>query len=510
MGDHEDPSKEREASHHASGRLVCSIGGEETDLTREELKQHISSFLSSLGPRDDVLLIPPDFTRYHSQAGLITQLICQHYGFIKGDGSSSSTFKAESQVEPDSKKQKQDSSTDREEAPPSVPPSIQILPALGTHAPMTPTEIRTMYGDELANRHEADKDLFLVHEWRRDVVTIGHVPAEMVSRATHGLVNDKTWPAQLNRTVWEKRKSLYRESTSSSGAPPLVVSIGQVVPHEVMGMANFNKNLFVGCGGVEAINLSHFIGAVHGMEQMMGQASNPLRDILNHASENFLQSELDLWYVLTVVSPHTTNPNRLCIRGLYIGNDIRCYQAACELSLKVNFTLLDRPVARMVTYLDPDEFHSTWLGNKAIYRTRMAMADGGSLIVLGPGIAKFGEDGRVDELIRKYGYKGTPSTMQSMRENVELQENLSAVAHLIHGSAEGRFHVTYCPGHLSRDEIEAVGFDFEDFNVMIERYKVSDLRDGWNTDDDGDFYFIRNPALGLWAVPSRFGSREAL
>jgi hypothetical protein len=171
--------------------------------------------------------------------------------------------------------------------------------------------------------------------------------------------------------------------------------------------------------------------------------------------------------------------------------------------------LLDRPVARMVTYLDPDEFHSTWLGNKAIYRTRMAMADGGRLVVLGPGIAKFGEDGLVDELIRKYGYKGTPRTMQSMRENAELQENLSAVAHLIHGSTEGRFNVTYCPGHLSRDEIEAVGFDYEDFRAMIERYKVSELRDGWNTDVDGEFYFIRNPALGLWAVPSRFGSSES-
>ncbi|KAL3919268.1 MAG: hypothetical protein SGILL_003838 [Bacillariaceae sp.] len=267
--------------------------------------------------------------------------------------------------------------------------------------------------------------------------------------------------------------------------------------------------MFVGVGGLEAINLSHFIGAVYGMENMMGRADNPLRAILNQASEQFLQNELELWYILTVVASNPVT-QQLEIKGLYIGNSIECYTKACKLSLKVNFTLLERPPKKMVVYLDPDEFHSTWLGNKSIYRTRMAIADDGELIVLAPGIERFGEDDRVDELIRKYGYFGTPKTMKEMEKNQELKDNLGAVAHLIHGSSEGRFNVTYCPGHLTKEEIEGVGFQYADLDCMSKKYDVQVLQDGWQKDPETgeEFFFIKNPALGLWAVKSRFESRS--
>lgn len=409
------------------------------------------------------------------------------------------------------------------------PPSeFQIMPALGTHAPMTRDQIKKMYGTELAGLLDDDqKNPFLVHDWRNDVVTIGHVPSSMVRDATNGLV-DEPWPAQLNKAVWDKRLELHRTSTSStptstsSKTTPLVVSIGQVVPHEVMGMANFNKNLFVGVGGLEAINLSHFIGAVYGMENMMGRAENPLRAILNRASRDFLQSNLDLWYVLTVVAPNGT------LRGLFIGNTIECYQKACRLSMAVNFTMLDRSPSKMVVYLDPDEFHSTWLGNKAVYRTRMAIADGGELIVLAPGVRKFGEDDAIDRLIRKYGYVGTPKIMNFLNHdddnddggdsssgssaggNKELGNNLGAVAHLIHGSSEGRFTITYCPGpHLTREEIEGVGYWYASLEETLQTYNLQQQQlpnDGWHTNVETgeEFFFIKNPALGLWAVPTRF------
>jgi nickel-dependent lactate racemase len=244
------------------------------------------------------------------------------------------------------------------------------------------------------------------------------------------------------------------------------------------------------------------------MERMMGRKENPLRAILNYSSEKFLESELDLWYILTVVAPDAET-GELRVRGLYIGRDIQCYSDACDLSLKVNFTILEKPVMRMVAYLDPDEFKSTWLGNKAIYRTRMAMADGGELIILAPGINRFGEDGQVDKLIRKYGYKGTTATMKAMEENEELRDSLSAVAHLIHGSSEGRFQVTYCPQHLTRQEVESAGFGYGDLAAMSNRYDIAKLKDGWNTDDEGEFFFVGNPALGLWATESRFASSDS-
>jgi nickel-dependent lactate racemase len=307
----------------------------------------------------------------------------------------------------------------------------------------------------------------------------------------------KTWPAQLNKLVWEKRNN----------KKAIVLSIGQVVPHEVMGMANFNKNMFIGVGGLEAINLSHFIGAVYGMENMMGKADNPLRRILNYASEHFL-GELDLWYILTVVGSNPTT-GKLEMKGLFIGNDIECYTKACELSMKVNFTILEKAPSKMVVYLDEDEFHSTWLGNKAIYRTRMAIADEGELIVLAPGIKRFGEDDGVDVLIRKYGYVGTPKVMKAMEDNQELKDSLGTVAHIIHGSSEGRFSVTYCPGHLTRAEIESVGFKYASLDVMAKKYDVDKLQDGWQKDAETgeEFFFIKNPALGLWAVKSKFENK---
>ncbi|CAN0349873.1 unnamed protein product, partial [Ectocarpus sp. 8 AP-2014] len=314
-----------------------------------------------------------------------------------------------------------------------------------------------------------------------------HVPAEVVKEASCGHL-DVPWPAQVNRLVWE-------------GGHDLVLSIGQVVPHEVMGMSNYNKNLFVGLGGKDAIDLSHFIGACYGMERMMGRADNPLRRILNRAADDFLQT-LPLVYILTVIGP-AGNSGGLALRGLFIGDDEECFNAAAKLSLEVNFTLVPRPIQKAVVFLDRDEFKSTWLGNKSIYRTRMAMADGGELIVMAPGVAKFGEDPDIDALIRRYGYRTTPEIMEFLKKALELQKSLSAAAHLIHGSSEGRFNITYCPGGLTREDVEGVGFNYAPLAEMMERYPPSEMREGFNDNGEETVFFVSNPALGLWAVRDR-------
>jgi len=289
--------------------------------------------------------------------------------------------------------------------------------------------------------------------------------------------------------------------THWEGGHDLILSIGQVVPHEVIGMANYNKNIFVGTGGSRGINESHFIGAAYGMERMMGRADTPLRRILNYAQEQFCR-QLPLVFVLTVVG--TNDQGELVTRGLFIGDDHECFERAAELSVRVNFAVLQEELRKVVVYLDPEEFHSTWLGNKAIYRTRMAIADGGELIVLAPEVKTFGEDAEIDRLIRKYGYRTTPEIMGFMRDNEDLRNNLSAAAHLIHGSSENRFQVTYCPGHLSREEIEGVGYRYERLETVTQRYDPRQLQDGWNILPDGErVFFIRNPALGLWAYAGR-------
>jgi nickel-dependent lactate racemase len=345
---------------------------------------------------------------------------------------------------------------------------------------MTDSEITEMYKD-------VPKDLFRVHDWRKDVVTVGTIPGDFISKLTEGAL-DYPWPAQLNKLVF-------------NGGHDLILSVGQVVPHEVIGMASYNKNLFVGTGGPEGINKSHFIGAVYGMERMMGKADTPVRRLLNYASEHFI-SHLPVVYVHTVIGRDETG--KLVIRGLYIGDDHKVFTMAADLSIKVNFTVLEKPLKKAVVYLDPSEFKSTWLGNKSIYRTRMAMADNGELTVIAPGLKEFGEDKEIDRLIRKYGYKGTPATLAFLKANDELKQNLSAAAHLIHGSSEGRFSITYCPGHLTRQEIESVNFKYTDLTETLKKYDPEKLKDGYNIMPDGEeIYFISNPAVGLWSSRER-------
>jgi len=420
--------------------LYFAAGSPTTELNPSQLREALHSCFARLGARHKVLAIPPDFTRFNSRAGLLTRQTHDYFG---------------------------DRLTD-------------VMPALGTHFAMPDWQLDKMFPG-------VPKSLFREHRWRDDVVTIGEVPAEFVSRVTEGLWT-KPWPAQLNKLLW-------------NGGHDLIISIGQVVPHEVIGMANYNKNIFVGTGGSRGINESHFIGAAYGMERMMGRADNPLRRILNYAQDNFCQ-RLPLLFVQTVVG--TNERRELVTRGLYIGDDHECFERASELSLQVNFTILPEPLDKVVVYLDEEEFHSTWLGNKSIYRTRMAIADHGELIVLAPGVKTFGEDPQIDRLIRKYGYRTTPEVMALMQQNEDLQGNLSAVAHLIHGSSENRFRITYCPGHLSQAEIEGVGYRYADLAELSRRYDPTRLSDGWNTLPDGErIYYISNPALGLWAHESR-------
>lgn len=425
--------------------ILYEKGTPEYSFSDDELKEAVISALKKLGSKKKVLVVPPDYTRFASRAGDITEFAWEYYGYALSD----------------------------------------ILPALGTHTPMTDEQISHMFGD-------VPRTLFRDHDWRNDVVTVGEVPSEFVKEVSEGTV-DFAWPAQMNKMIAE-------------GGYDLILSVGQVVPHEVVGMANYDKNIFVGTGGAEGINKSHFIGAAYGMERMMGRADTPVRRIFNYASDHFA-SHLPIVYVQTVVG--MDDEGKLKTRGLFIGDTKDVFEKAASLSLQVNFKMLERPMKKVVVFLEPSEFKSTWLGNKSIYRTRMAIEDGGELIVLAPALIEFGEDEEIDKLIRKYGYIGTPATLKAVEENADIRGNLSAAAHLIHGSSEGRFSVTYCPGknkgNLTKSEIESVGFKYADLDGMLKIYNPEKLKDGWNVLPSGEeIYYISNPAIGLWAYKERF------
>ncbi|MFC2119057.1 lactate racemase domain-containing protein [Bacteroidota bacterium] len=417
--------------------LYITKGTKNTIISSDELRKLVFQSLDRLGERSRVLVIPPDITRIHSRAGEITKYIYDYFSEKLCD----------------------------------------ILPALGTHNPMTNKEIEKMFPG-------IPIELFRIHNWRKDIKTIGYVPAEYVKKISANAGNFD-WPVQLNKMI-------------INGGYDLIISVGQVVPHEVIGMANYNKNIFVGTGGPESINLSHYLGACYGMEKIMGQTENPVRAVMNYASDKYI-SNLPVLYIQTVLGNDVDGNHQL--RGLYIGDDIECFISASELSEEINIKKLDKTLKKVVVYLNPSEYKSTWLGNKSIYRTRMAMADNAELLILAPGIKTFGEDAEIDRLIRKYGYSGTSAIKEAVKNNIDLRGNLSAAAHLIHGSSEDRFNIKYCTGELNKTEIESVGFEYGVLDKMMKIYNPEKLKDGYNIMPDGEqIYYISNPALGLWML----------
>lgn len=420
---------------------LVAHGEKDLIITTEKKEALLREAMLKLGgiPKK-VLIIPPDITRLHSNAGELTRILYNLWETANG------------QV-------------------------FDILPAIGTHAPMTGEQITEMYGDlPKAEYHE--------HHWRSGLYDFGEVPSEFIQEVSDGKL-DYSIPVAINRRI-------------VNGDYELIISVGQVIPHEVIGIANGFKNILVGTGGVDMINKTHFLGAVDGMEKLMGRTDTSVRRVLNYAHSNFLK-QLGIVYIMSVMD--ADEDGERIMRGLYIGDDAKTFETAAELSRNVNMTFLNEPLHKVVVYLDPIEFKSTWLGNKAIYRTRMAMADDGELIIIAPGVKEFGEDPEIDRLIRKYGYRGTPTTLKAVEENTELRDNLSAAAHLIHGSTEGRFNVTYATEHLSQTEIESVGYEWMSLDKVLNLYNPKTLVDGFNK--DGLFY-ISEPGQGLWALRSQF------
>ena len=422
-------------------------GSANDQLTSDDLRTGLHTALDALGARNRVIAVPPDYTRLPSQAGVLTEAAYQYYG---------------------------DKLTD-------------VLPALGTHHPMSSKQIASMFGS-------VPESLFRVHDFQNEVITLGRLEPEVISELSEGKLSFD-WPAQVNKRLTDP-------------AYDLVLSIGQVVPHEVIGMANYNKNILVGTGGSEGIGKSHYLSGVYGLERIVGRTDTPVRALFNMGMERY-GSELPIVYALTVVEA-VSKPDggtELVVRGLYVGDGEECYRKAAALSREVNIFILDRPITKAVAFMDPSEYTSTWLANKAIYRTRMALADGADLIVVAPAVSQFGEDEGLDRLIARHGYNGTEATLAAVENDPELAASLGAAAHLLHGSSEGRFTIRYAAGGLDDDVIRKAGFEPESVEDALKTYDTATMREGWNTMPNGEeVYYISNPALGLWATRDRFGA----
>ncbi|MGC8971692.1 MAG: lactate racemase domain-containing protein [bacterium] len=414
----------------------------EKGMDEKELREIVEAIIEEFRPLKKILILPPDITRKYSMAGNITLIF---YELLKNSC------------------------------------KIDIMPALGSHMPMTKDERLSIFGSLIPEEN------FIVHNWREDVVNIGEIPEDFVRSVSEGIF-DEAIEVDINKRLLDKSYDL-------------IISIGQVVPHEVSGMANYTKNILVGCGGKRTIDKTHLLGAFYGMERILGRIDNPVRKVFDYAEENLL-GEIPLLYVLTVTTQMENSTN---LWGVFVGRERKIFEEAAGLSLEKNVTFIEKPIEKIVVFLEEEEFKSTWLGNKAIYRTKLAIKDDGELIIIAPGVRRFGEDKGNDSIIRKYGYVGRERIIELFRENRELQENQAVTAHLIHGSSDGRFTITYAVSKLSREEIESVNYKYMTLEEAYRRYNPEKSKEGFNITEDGEkFYFIKNPALGLWMCKENF------
>ena len=388
-----------------------------------------------------VLLLPPDITRFHSGAGTLTNML---YHILGEDC------------------------------------EIDVIPTLGQHVPHTPDENKWMFGN-------IPEKCIKKHDWKSSCEKLGEISREFVRDATGGLA-DWEIPIEINRAVLDKSYDL-------------VVNIGQVVPHEVLGFANHNKNYFIGLGGKPTICASHLTAALCGIENNLGQIITPLRGCYNFAESTYLK-DVPAVYAL-IVKSRDENEN-LATTGLYVGDDTQTYVKAARYARSQTVFMFDKPLKKVVCLMDGREFHSTWVANKAIYRTRKVIEDNGELIIIAPGVERFGEQDEVDKMIRKYGYKGTPNSLDAYKNDSELNNLAHAAAHLIHGSSEGRFNITYAPGKLTKEEINNVGYNYMDINEATKKYNPETMKPGMNIINGEEVYFIDSPSLGLWASKEKF------
>ncbi|MDN5725584.1 MAG: lactate racemase domain-containing protein, partial [Propionibacteriales bacterium] len=380
-----------------------------------------------------VLLLPPDITRAHAGVGWITE---HFYRLLDARGA-----------------------------------EVHVIPTLGQHVPHTPEVNEWMFGSIPEERIHA-------HDWKNGVTHLGTIPASYVKEQTGGVV-DWEIPVDLNTmTVTEHWD--------------LIINIGHVVPHEVLGFANHNKNYLIGLGGKRTLGASHMASAVYGIENNLGNLLTPVRRCFNWAEDELLGDLTDVYFQVVM---DYDDQQQLVHTGVFVGDDLETYLDAAKLSREQNITVFEEPVHKIVAVMQADEFHATWVANKAVYRTRMAIADGGELLIIAPGVLRFGEQPEVDSLIRKYGYLSQAEVIKLFQTEADMQDIPHGTAHLVHGSAEGRFTITYAPGGLSRKEVESVGYQWADLAEAQQRYDPAVMQDGWNTMPDGErVFYISTPS----------------
>jgi nickel-dependent lactate racemase len=290
--------------------------------------------------------------------------------------------------------------------------SFDALVAQGTHPPMSESQKLAKIG-----RTEFSGQLF-DHRWDEpdELITIGELSAETVRQLTNGLLQHAI-PVSLNKLL-------------APGIYDTVLVFGATVPHEVAGFAGGAKYFFPGVAGPELTHTTHWLGALAGIENIIGQVDTPTRRLIEAAADLIPARIISL---NTVVSRNGND--ELVTYALFAGNIREAFRRAAEVSRQVHIRYTDRKYKRVVALLDP-HYDELWVGGKASYKLGAIVEEGGELIIYAPHLSKLSEThGRLSE---KYGYAPLESVRDMLGVSQELRENLCIAAHLAHVAYAGR------------------------------------------------------------------------
>ncbi len=422
------------------------------------------------GKKQTILVIPPDISRLHSAAGELTARLYASW---------------------------------------SPYATIKIMPALGTHRRMTPDELRSMFGPQIPLRD------YLYHDWRWGVVRAHTLGARELVRLLGTDRNEEDGESgesgdssvRLRGTTRTGQLHVYINHHIMSRRYTRIVSIGQVAPHEVVGMSNHVKNLVIGCGGKQVIDFSHYYSAKIGMANLIGTPNTPIRTLLNAIYDASL-AHLPVHFAMTVMTEELDGifrPYALCI-----GDDTECFDAAAAASTEANIIPEPRCYDLVVAYLPRRQYRSLWLANKAIYRLSDIVATGGELLIIAPGVDRVAEDDAFGDLIVRHGgYMGSAAVERELNQSGRrrrgrhsLSANLAVAAHLIHGSPEERYKVTYATDSLSPELLQRLGYQHRTL-ASINAYRPFRRPVGGCTNALGrDYYYVYNPGFRLWRCSS--------
>ena len=294
--------------------------------------------------------------------------------------------------------------------------AFDVLVAQGTHPPMSESQKRTKLGLD-----DAPDDFFgeiYDHRWDipTELVTIGELSLDRVKKITAGLITHSV-RVSINKLL-------------APGVYDRVIVFGATVPHEVAGFAGGAKYFFPGVAGPELTHTTHWLGALAGIENVIGQVETPVRELIEAASELLSPQIISL---NTVVSRDSSD--RLIVHALFAGDIREAFRRAAEVSRLVHIRYTGRKYKKVVALLDP-HYDELWVGGKASYKLGAIVEDGGELIIYAPHLTRISETHGA--LIEKYGYAPLETVRDMLGASQELKENLCIAAHLAHVSYAGR------------------------------------------------------------------------